>query len=632
MCGASGRPMPTSSDLRILALALALLGCAAPTENHAPRAPTAPLSAPPPNAAPAVAPSEPAEVAPPAEHALLVTDPAVLAALERDAAPFWKLFGARASASTAELSREPHFRALASLVRADVAKKERDDRQAGVGMKPAHRLFDPGWLSSPRLRFELVGVVNRLDRWPFAPEHCGETRLVYRLAYTTTVRGKSLTSRLPMTVAMVFWQAREGATCRGAAEQWPAPWQPELASLLAQGALAPERLGAAQLKSIELNYQLVRWPSTVRPDMAGHAEYVLRVLHVAGATLVPAPLENTPDVARLRADASLRRELLAWLRDAENLAAIDAGTVRVPERFLARQAVSISPHGLARRANRPFRSLFGPEDFGALDLSSRLVASTPAALLRRLDGMSCAGCHQSRSTAGFHLLGEERDARRVDALEVAISPHFAGDLPRRAHELEAALGASAAPLRALSDHEALPGQYGAHCALGSDAGFAAMRCAPGLSCIDSGDELGSCLPEPGAGHGGDPCERAVVRSAASPYDDAAVVSEQGCRSGGCFTNHGGFPHGMCAESCGRDRDGTRCGLVPITLDFSGCVAQNRPFTECVETMAERAALRACDAEHACRDDYVCARAIGEGGVCLPTYFLFQLRVDGHDGI
>ncbi len=41
-----------------------------------------------------------------------------------------------------------------------------------------------------------------------------------------------------------------------------------------------------------------------------------------------------------------------------------------------------------------------------------------------------------------------------------------------------------------------------------------------------------------------------------------------------------------------------------------------------------AGLRACDDQNPCRDDYVCARA-AHGGACLPPYFVFQLRVDGH---
>jgi hypothetical protein len=621
---------------RVLFFAAALAACSPrPAEPaHTGLPPMAPVVASS-GAVPVAARPMPAEPpSAPSERVLLVTDPLVLAELEQGAAAFWRPFRESAAESTAELARQPHYRALAALVRADVARKQRSDPQAGVGMRHAHRLFDPAWLASSRTRFELVAVVNRLDRRWFAPEHCGETRLVYRLAYATKVRGQRVDSRLPMTVSLVFWQAPGARGCQSTAERWPAPWQPELARALEEGPLAADRVSVAALKSVEANYQLARWPSTVRPDMAGHAEYVLRALRVAGSSLAPGPLENTPDVARLRASPALRGELLAWLRDPANLSAIDTGTALLPEHLLAREAVSVSPHGLGRLANRPFRTLFEPAELAGLDHAALVVARSPEALLRRLDGMSCAGCHQSRSTAGFHLLGEEREARRIDALQVPISPHLAGDLARRQLELRAALtGAADMAVRAQSDHEASPGQYGAHCALGASAGFEEFRCAPGLSCVASGDaELGSCLPEPGEGYGGDPCEAAVVRPAESAYDDRAQVSEQGCRSGGCFTNHGGFPHGMCAETCGREREGTRCGLVPITLDFSSCVASTRPFTECVETMAEQAAMRACDATHACRDDYVCARSLGEGGVCLPTYFLFQLRVDGHDGL
>jgi hypothetical protein len=51
-------------------------------------------------------------------------------------------------------------------------------------------------------------------------------------------------------------------------------------------------------------------------------------------------------------------------------------------------------------------------------------------------------------------------------------------------------------------------------------------------------------------------------------------------------------------------------------------------------------LKGCDANEPCRDDYICARtAAGHSaskdarerahGACIPPYFLFQLRVDGH---
>ena len=45
---------------------------------------------------------------------------------------------------------------------------------------------------------------------------------------------------------------------------------------------------------------------------------------------------------------------------------------------------------------------------------------------------------------------------------------------------------------------------------------------------------------------------------------------------------------------------------------------------------ELASRGRCNTQRSCRDDYVCAR-IGDDtdGACLPAYFLFQLRVDGH---
>jgi hypothetical protein len=40
-------------------------------------------------------------------------------------------------------------------------------------------------------------------------------------------------------------------------------------------------------------------------------------------------------------------------------------------------------------------------------------------------------------------------------------------------------------------------------------------------------------------------------------------------------------------------------------------------------------LRACDADQPCRDDYLCALTPAGKGACLPPYFVFQMRVDGH---
>src|SRR5207249_3568490 len=133
----------------------------------------------------------------------------------------------------------------------------------------------------------------------------------------------------------------------------------------------------------------------------------------------PGPLENTPDVERAKRDATFRKELLSRIADPANQAKIDEGTVILPDRFLAVRSTDVTPHGLARRHNRPFRDLF-----------SR--AELPEIKARRLDGMSCPGCHASRSVAGFHFLGDETaPPGSVNALFVGRSPHLADELLRR---------------------------------------------------------------------------------------------------------------------------------------------------------------------------------------------------------
>ncbi len=90
-------------------------------------------------------------------------------------------------------------------------------------MKFAHRLFDARWLRAPWARFELTGVVNRIDRRVFHPGTCGEVRFIYRLAYEKETPKGRVASRLPMTVNLVFWQQPEGGDCSAVARRWLAP-------------------------------------------------------------------------------------------------------------------------------------------------------------------------------------------------------------------------------------------------------------------------------------------------------------------------------------------------------------------------------------------------------------------------
>jgi hypothetical protein len=89
-----------------------------------------------------------------------------------------------------------------------------------------------------------------------------------------------------MTVNVVFLLPGEGDRCRELARQWMAG-----ADLKAFG---EGILNQQHLKSVEVNLQAVRWPSTTRPDMAGYAEYFLRVYRREGERYVLAKLENTP--------------------------------------------------------------------------------------------------------------------------------------------------------------------------------------------------------------------------------------------------------------------------------------------------------------------------------------------------
>lgn len=583
----------------------------------------------------------------------MVSAPATLRALEERGFDLGSQLVGTAARSAQALAERPAYRVLAAAVAEDVAADRRRDAAAGIGMRYAHRQFNPAWLRSEKVRWELIAVVNRLDRRPFAPEHCGEIRFVYRLAYTENTATGVVSSRLPMTLNLVRFQPRGGApggepsgseprsgesrsgerTCRDVARAWMggSTASEDAAWLTAPGGpLEPRRVRTLPLKSVELNYQSVRWPSTVRPRLGGHAEYGMRVFRPKSEApyLEPAPLENTIDRARLAKDRSLREELRAWLSRPESLAALDAGTLVVPERFLADHAVSVAPHGLERKGNRPFAATFTPKDFANLDFSGLTSVRSAASMIRRLDGLSCPGCHHSRSLAGFHLLGEDAPDKLVDALRVPMSPHFHTEVwRRRAYVAALASGRAVDEARPPAERAPNDNGVGAHCGLG-DPAYATWTCAPGLRCTNTGDpEVGTCLPADGPSVG-DACEHGTITGSDAHHDTTklARVACQGERV--CEQNSVGFPDGMCAGACTDLPEGAICGGIPLLTEFNGCLARGRSFESCILENTRPGALRACSFHEPCRDDYICARANG-GGACMPPYFLFQLRVDGH---
>lgn len=584
--------------------------------------------------APRAGPPQPRPSAPPesaSEPTLLITDREVLSALEGRGLSLGALMGSESARDNAALSALPRFAPLVRELQTELARAAAADPAAGVDVaRYSHRLFDRRFLRSEKARFELAGVVNRPDRAAFQAGSCGETRLIYRLSYAFDAERAS---KLPMTLGVELSVPRDGPTCRAAAARWLEP-----ASLRAEERAAWLRSAAGPLSAelvrpsrsrVVVNVQLVRWPSTVRPDLGGHAEYLLRAFRLGESdVLAPEPLENTLD-PRAASSPPQRLALLGWLE--QHAERVDAGTPLLPQSWLATRAISVTPRGLHRLANRPFSAALEGERFAGRDFSRGTWVKSREGLLRRLDQLSCPGCHQARSVAGFHLLGEDAsDAPPENALSRAVSPQVVADLPRRLASAKRLLAGDAPTTWApLAEHSRSAGGYGEPCGLGGDPSFVDWRCAEGLRCssIEAGPDevVGQCLPP--APEVGDACESGhVTREPNRLRDRVRGVTLQPCGDMLCNRSAVGFPGGMCTASCGAA--GASCGSIAILDSFNACLARGESFLSCIRGNVRPAGLRACDDEHPCRDDYVCARA-AKGGVCLPPYFVFQLRVDGH---
>jgi hypothetical protein len=100
----------------------------------------------------------------------------------------------------------------------------------------------------------------------------------------------------------------------------------------------------------------------------------------------------------------------------------------------------------------------------------------------------------------------------------------------------------------------------------------------------------------------------------------------------CKRNRKGFPGGMCAiEKCDSLPDGAVCAVI-AGEGFDRCLLEGNPFPLCIRDRVMKIGLRSCSESKPCRDDYICARTPAGPGACVPPYFLFQLRVDGHPSL
>jgi hypothetical protein len=385
-----------------------------------------------------------------------------------------------------------------------------------------------------------------MDRAYVAPESCGEVRLLYRLTQThaQAIGEAAVTPRLPMTLNLVLKAKGDHAvdasgkaiTCAEIARRWLAAARVTatgtgLAETLAAKGGALDLIAPENIHSIETNLQIAHAPKSATRDF--RTDYLMKVFNydAASKTFVETPLENQIDRGRLLADESLARDFRTWLLDPVHFAALDRGTIVIPDRFLAKSAIAPTPVGFAPSNLQPAFGLVAGDDgtenplfsegdvVSALEKAARSGAKlqnirSVAGFERRLNDMSCAGCHQTRGIGGFHFPGVDfMAARPSNSTVVPASPHFFGDQVRR-RDILAAFAAGKAPdfSRGFAGRPQLRGStelagteyengWGAHCyaqqakASENDRSFASWTCAEGLACqmASPATRMGMCF-------------------------------------------------------------------------------------------------------------------------------------------
>jgi len=408
----------------------------------------------------------------------------------------------------------------------------------GVGEGFDFQMFDRALLYSTGTRFALSGIVNRMDRAYLDEVGCGEVRLIYRLTRTGGAFEENA-PRLPMTLNLVLRTKGERAggmtiTCAEIARRWLA-----LGSESATGAELVTKLlakdgpfdlvGPENLDLIEVNLQIAHAPKSAVRDF--RTDYLLKVFRRNTNTRLfeEASLENQIDRDRILADENLKRDFKAWLLRPKRLAQLDRGTLLVPEQFLAKGAIAATPAGFAPSNLQPAFGLTEGEVANAAFTKDDIVTALKKAasnggtplqnirsiggFARRLNDMTCSGCHQTRGIGGFHFPGVDWMAQKPsNSTVVPASPHFFGDQVRRRDILEAlASGKRPDFSRGFASRPQLRGNaelagtgysdgWGAHCyrqrgkPADNDASFRSWTCAKGLACETTSDtRMGMCF-------------------------------------------------------------------------------------------------------------------------------------------
>jgi hypothetical protein len=416
----------------------------------------------------------------------------------------------------------------------------------GVGVSFDWQIFDRAQLYSAGSRFVLAGIVNRMDRAYLSPETCGEVRLIYRLTRMgeSPAGDDANSSRLPMTLNVVLRAKGEkslapggiAVTCKDTAQRWlaTAEWPQtgaDLAVRLISAGGPLEFVEPVDVDRIETNLQIAHAPKSAVRDF--RTDYLLKVFRYnAQARLFEeAPLENQIDRDRILADDNLRRDFAAWLLDPQHFSELDRGTILIPHRFLAAGAIAPTPvgfdssklqpeFGLVQSEGATANPVFSENDVvGALKKASENGVKlqnirSVAGFERRLNDITCSGCHHTRGIGGFHFPGVDwMAAKPSNSSVVPASPHFFGDQIRRRDILTSMRdGTPPDYSRGFSSRPQLRGSaelagteyddgWGAHCyaqrpkAADNDRSFKSWTCAEGLACQVAGQasRIGMCF-------------------------------------------------------------------------------------------------------------------------------------------
>ncbi|HLJ01350.1 MAG TPA: hypothetical protein VKT76_16695 [Bradyrhizobium sp.] len=494
-------------------------------------------------------PAHHAQAAPVLERGVAVTDPGALREFDRGRFGLAAMLDA-ARRSEGLLTGEALF-ALPSMapvrqsIEVEFARYEQrhgaEFPNASIGVGPSFdfQLFDRARLYSPATRFVLAGIVNRMDRAYVERANCGEIRLIYRLTEVDAPRvgDHEASARLPMTLNLVL-KARAGRnagmTCAEIARRWliSGDWPltgAELAEKLSSSGGPLDSVGPDQIERIETNLQIAHVSPS--PSREFRTDYLLKVFdyNPQTRTFEQATLENQIDRERLMADERLRRDFKAWLLTPAHVGELDRGTILIPKEFLATRAIAPTPIGFSPSALQPAFGLVQGEGghpiFSNDDVVTALQKAAArgialqnirsvAGFERRLNDVTCAGCHQTRGIGGFHFPGVDwMAAHPSNTTIVPASPHFFGDQLRR-RDIVAAMrdgrqpdfgrGFSERPQsrgsRELAGTEYDDG-WGAHCyslsakASDNDRSFRSWTCAKGLACqaMSEASRMGMCF-------------------------------------------------------------------------------------------------------------------------------------------